>query len=169
MATGGDTMQLHAMAREMERTTFVKKVITDMPAKEVLAAAQAFFKEQGYRAGPGGMPNTVRLMGRAEGGLPSVIGEVGVRTTNRGRTIVSLSGYGEKLGERLREFDAQMRAARRPATARAAPPAGEQRAPESRAQQLEEEALEAAETAGADAAPYRREKLETPDDEDRHH
>ena len=25
-------MQLHEMAREMERTTFVKKVITDMPA-----------------------------------------------------------------------------------------------------------------------------------------
>ena len=132
-------------------------------AENVLA-----FKEQGYRAGPGGMPNTVRLMGRAEGGLPSVIGEVGVRTTNRGRTIVSLSGYGERLGERLREFDARMRAARRPATARAAPPAGEQRAPESRAQQLEEEALEAAETAGADAAPYQREKLETPDDEGRH-
>src|SRR5436305_13549376 len=126
MATGGDTMQLHAMAREMERTTFVKKVITDMPAKEVLAAAQAFFKEQGYRAGPGGMPNTVRLMGRAEGGLPSVIGEVGVRTTNRGRTIVSLSGYGERLGERLRELDARMHPPRRPA---AAPPAPPPRAP----------------------------------------
>ncbi len=62
---------MQEMAREMERTTFVKKVITDVPtdvpAKEVLVRAQAFFKGHGYRATPGGTPNTVRLMGRNEG------------------------------------------------------------------------------------------------------
>ena len=50
---------MQEMAREMERTTFVKKVITDVPAKEVLTQAEAFFKGQGYRASKGGTPNTV--------------------------------------------------------------------------------------------------------------
>ena len=145
------------MAREMERTTFVKKVITDLPAPEVLARAQEFFTAQGYRAGRGGMPNTVRLMGRAEGVLPTVIGEIGVRTTNRGRTVVSLSGYGERLSQRLVEFHEQMRAARAPKGARPGAPAGSPRA-ESRAEILEEEALEAAEASGADAAEHARER-----------
>lgn len=64
-------MPMHDMAREMERTTFVKKVITDMPAGEVLRQAQAYFIEQGYRASPGGRPDTLRLMGRSEGLLPA--------------------------------------------------------------------------------------------------
>ncbi|HEX5505699.1 MAG TPA: hypothetical protein VFW96_23985 [Thermomicrobiales bacterium] len=148
------------MAREMERTTFVKKVITDLPAPEVLARAQEFFAAQGYRAGRGGMPNTVRLMGRNEGALPTVIGEIGVRTTNRGRTVVSLSGYGERLSQRLVEFHEQMRAARAPKGARPAAPGPERTPPraESRAEILEEEALEAAEAGGADAAERARER-----------
>ena len=152
---------MQEMVREMERTTFVKKVITDLPAQEVLAQAQAFFKGHGYRSGPSGTRNTVRVMGRAEGALPSVLGEIGVRTTNRGRTIVSLSGYGERLGERLREFHELMRAARAPQRARPARP-DEPPAPESRAQQLEEEALEAAEASGTDdpATAYKRERVE---------
>src|SRR3954449_13436232 len=101
---------MQEMAREMERTTFVRKVLTDLPAAEVLDRAQFFFKGQGYRAGKGGSPNTVRLMGKGEGLLPSVIGEIGVRTTNKGRTIVSLSGYGERLQECLKDFHDQMRA-----------------------------------------------------------
>lgn len=151
-------MSLQDMAREMERTTFVKKVITDLPAREVLTQAQAFFKERGYRASPGGYPNTVRLMGRAEGGLPSVIGEIGVRTTSKGRTIVSFSGYGEQLSDRLREFHEVMRAARQPAGRRLTGP-GPQAAPvESRAQQLEEEALEAAAARGDDSVLHARER-----------
>lgn len=152
---------MQEMAREMERTTFVKKVITDVPAKEVLVRAQAFFKGHGYRATPGGTPNTVRLMGRNEGVLPAVIGEIGVRTTNRGRTIVSFSGYGAGLSDRLREFHEEMRAARAPKAARPAPPAAP--VAESRAQVLEEEALERAEATGADSVEhaFRRDRFES--------
>ncbi len=135
------------MTREMERTTYVRKVITDLPAREVLAQAQAFFKEQGYRAGPSGTPNTVRVMGRAEGLLPSVLGEIGVRTTSKGRTIVTLSGYGERLSERLQEFHGRMRAARAPKAARPAPDPATLPRKVSRAEELEEVELEAAETA----------------------
>ena len=150
-------MQLHEMAREMERTTFVKKVITDVPAREVLERAQEHFKERGYRARPSGMPNTVQVRGGAEGGLPSVIGEIGVRTTNRGRTIVSFSGYGERLSQQLREFHDLMRALRTSTAARPAA-AAETSAPESRAEMLEEDALVAAAEAGADAAAQARER-----------
>ncbi len=152
---------MQEMAREMERTTFVRKVITDVPAPKVLERAQEFFREQGYRATKGGQPNTVRVQGRAEGALPAVIGEIGVRTTNRGRTIVSLSGYGERLQTQLLAFHDEMRAARtpkeaRPLTANAAPVVPRAR---TRAEELEEEMLEAAEAAGKEVA-YNREKYE---------
>src|SRR3954466_3347836 len=151
---------MQEMAQEMERTTYVKKVITDLAAKDVLVQAQDFFKEHGYRATKGGTPNTVRLMGRSEGALPAVIGEIGVRTTNKGRTIVTLSGYGERLQERLREFHDRMRAARlaretRPVTAVAA-------RPETRTEQIEEAMLEAAEQTGEDIE-FAREKYEGAD------
>jgi hypothetical protein len=155
---------MQEMAREMERTTFVRKVLTDIPAPAVLERAQEFFREQGYRATKGGQPNTVRLQGRAEGALPAVIGEIGVRTTNRGRTIVSLSGYGERLQAQLLAFHDEMRAARAPKEARplipadATPPAAQQT--RTRAEELEEELLEAAEAEGK-AITYEREKYET--------
>lgn len=146
---------MHDMAREMERTTFVKKVITDVPAREVLLQAQAFFIEHGYRASPGGRPDTLRLMGRSEGLLPAVIGEIGVRTTNRGRTIVSFSGYGERLSEHLKAFHELMRAARAPKPPRLATPP---KRAESRAEELEELALEAAAAEGSDTAEAARER-----------
>ncbi len=149
---------MQEMAREMERTTYVKKVITDTPAKEVLLQAQDFFKESGYRATKGGTPNTVRLMGRAEGALPAVIGEIGVRTTNKGRTIVSLSGYGERLQAQLRAFHDRLRAARLPRETRPAAPVALVR-PETRTEQIEEEMLEAAEVAGNDVE-FTREQYE---------
>jgi len=151
------TMQ--EMAREMERTTFVKKVITDIPGKEVLVQAQDFFKEGGYRATKGGTPNTVRLQGRAEGVLPAVIGEIGVRTTNKGRTIVSLSGYGERLQTRLLEFHDLMRAARLAKPVR--PAAAElPTRPMTRAEELEEQLLEASEAKGEEVV-YKRDKYES--------
>ena len=134
---------MQEMAQEMERTTFVKKVITDVPAAEVLAQAQIFFREHGYRAGKAGKPNTVRLMGRTEGALPAVIGEIEVRTTNKGRTIVGLSGYGALLSERLREFHDLMRAARQARVAAAPAPTVTPLRPETRTEQIEEEMLEA--------------------------
>lgn len=147
---------MQEMAREMERTTYVKKVITDIPAKDVLVQAQDFFKEGGYRATKGGTPNTVRLQGRAEGALPAVIGEIGVRTSSKGRTIVSLSGYGEGLRDRLIAFHDLMRAAR---VAKPSRPAVEGARPQSRTEQLEEEMLEAAEERGEDVA-FQRDKYE---------
>ena len=153
---------MQEMAQEMERTTFVKKVITDLPAAEVLAQAQTFFREHGYRAGKGGKPNTVRLMGRAELALPSVIGEIEVRTTNKGRTIVSLSGYGAYLSERLREFHDLMRAAR--GTRVPAPPAPDALPlhPETRTEQIEEEMLEAQEATGQEY-DFKRDRYEGSD------
>lgn len=153
---------MQEMAREMERTTFVRKVLTDIPGPKVLERAQEFFREQGYRATKGGQPNTVRLQGRAEGALPAVIGEIGVRTTNRGRTIVSLSGYGERLQTQLLAFHDEMRAARTPKEARPlTPPAAPVTAPRARtrAEELEEELLEAAEAEGKEVA-HNREKYE---------
>jgi hypothetical protein len=149
---------MQEMAREMERTTFVRKVITDVPAPKVLERAQEFFREQGYRATKGGQPNTVRLQGRAEGVLPAVIGEIGVRTTNRGRTIVSLSGYGERLQTQLLAFHDEMRAARAPKQARPLTPTAAPRT-RTRAEELEEELLEAAEAEGKEVT-YKREKYE---------
>ena len=149
---------MQEMAREMERTTYVKKVITDIPAQDVLIQAQEFFKAGGYRATKGGTPNTVRLQGRSEGALPAVIGEIGVRTSSKGRTIVSLSGYGEGLSARLVEFHDLMRAARAAKPARPAAPAGGVR-PQSRTEQLEEEMLEAAEERGEDVA-FERDKYD---------
>jgi hypothetical protein len=146
------------MAREMERTTYVKKVITDVPAKDVLVQAQDFFKEGGYRATKGGTPNTVRLQGRTEGVLPAVIGEIGVRTTNKGRTIVSLSGYGERLQTRLAEFYDLMRAARLAKPARPAATELPTR-PVTRAEELEEQMLEEAEAKGEEVV-YQRDKYE---------
>lgn len=150
---------MQEMAREMERTTYVKKVITDIPGPEVLVRAQEFFKEGGYRATKGGSPNTVRLQGRAEGALPAVIGEIGVRTTNKGRTIVSLSGYGEHLQDRLREFHDLMRAARLARDARPATPVVPPR-PQTRTEQLEEQMLEAAEEQGTEVE-FKRDKYES--------
>lgn len=150
---------MQEMAREMERTTFVRKVLTDIPGATVLERAQEFFREQGYRATKGGQPNTVRIQGRAEGALPAVIGEIGVRTTNRGRTIVSLSGYGERLQVQLLAFHDAMRAARTPKEARPLLPADAAPRARTRAEELEEELLEAAEAAGKEVA-YTREKYE---------
>ena len=153
---------MQEMAAEMERTTFVRKVLTDIPAPQVLERAQEFFREQGYRATKGGQPNTARIQGRAEGALPAVIGEISVRTTNRGRTIVSLSGYGERLQTQLLAFHDLMRAARAPKEARPLIPAdATPLAPRARtrAEELEEEMLEAAEAEGKEVE-YNREKYE---------
>ncbi len=149
---------MQEMAQEMERTTYVKKVITDLPAAEVLIQAQEFFKEHGYRATKGGSPNTVRLQGRAEGALPAVIGEIGVRTSSKGRSIVSLSGYGAGLQVRLQEFHDKMRAARLAKETRPAAPSTATAA-RTRTEQLEEEQLEAAEERGEEVE-FTREKYE---------
>lgn len=114
-------------AAEMKRTTVLRSVILPLPPREVIALGRRFFTEQGYRTAPAGTPNNLMIRGGREGGLPSVIGEIAVqeRQSTRGRTsVVSLSGYGERLGSQIEAFYGLLRAERqRLRTAAAATPA----------------------------------------------
>ena len=102
---------------ELKRTAFQKKAVSRMAAGAVLDLAIAFFAERGYRAGRTGRPNQVFVMGKAEGVLPRVTGEIGARADvgRPGVTLVTLDAAGEKLGPTMAEFYAHLRAVgRRP-------------------------------------------------------
>ena len=103
---------------ELRRTAFQKKAVSRLPPAEVLDLAIAFFAERGYRAGRTGRPNQVFVMGRAEGALPRVTGEVFARADvgRPGVTLVTLDAAGERLGPAMAEFARQLRAQRRPAS-----------------------------------------------------
>ena len=105
----------------MRRTAYQKKAVSRLPAAEVLDLAIAFFAARGYRAGRTGRPNQVFVMGRGEGGLPRVTGEVFARADvgKPGVTLVTLDAVGERLGPAMAEFHRELRA-RRGAAARAA-------------------------------------------------
>jgi hypothetical protein len=103
------------IAAEMRRTTVLKTVVLPLRAREIVALSQEFFREHGYRALPASSPNQVMVRGGREGLLPSVIGEVSVqeKQTVKGRTsVVSLSGYGERLGPQMIAFFDLLRAER---------------------------------------------------------
>ena len=110
---------------EMRRTAYQKKAVTKLPAGEVLDLAVAFFAERGYRAGRTGRPNQVFVMGRAEGGLPRVTGEVFARADvgKAGTTLVTLDAVGERLGPAMAEFHREVRARGRSVAPAAAAPA----------------------------------------------
>ena len=110
---------------EMRRTAFQKKAVSRLPAAEVLDLAIAFFRERGYRAGRTGRPNQVFVMGRAEGGLPRVTGEVFARADvgKPGTTLVTMEAVGERLGPAMAEFQRELRTRR--STAPTAPRASE--------------------------------------------
>ena len=101
---------------EMRRTAFQKKAVARIPPGEVLDQAIAFFAERGYRAGRTGRPNQVFVMGKAEGGLPRVTGEVSARADvgKPGVTLVTLDAFGERLGPAMSEFYRHLRTLRRP-------------------------------------------------------
>ena len=103
---------------ELKRTAFQKKAVSRMPAREVLELAVAFFAERGYRAGRTGRPNQVFVMGKAEGVLPRVTGEISARADvgRPGVTLVTLDAAGEKLGPAMAEFYAHLRAVGRRAS-----------------------------------------------------
>jgi hypothetical protein len=105
-------MGIEAYNEEMKRTAFQKKAVSALPANEVLDLAIAFFKERGYRSARTGRPNQVFVMGGAEGGIPRVTGEVSARADvgKPGTTLVTLDGFGERLGPALAEFNAHLRA-----------------------------------------------------------
>lgn len=105
---------------ELKRTAFQKKAVSRMAAGEVLELAIAFFAERGYRAGRTGRPNQVFVMGKGEGILPRVTGEISARADvgRPGVTLVTLDAAGEKLGPAMAEFYQHLRAVGRRAAAR---------------------------------------------------
>lgn len=105
---------------ELRRTAFQKKAVSRMAAGEVLELAIAFFAERGYRAGRTGRPNQVFVMGKGEGILPRVTGEISARADvgRPGVTLVTLDAAGEKLGPAMAEFYQHLRAVGRRAAAR---------------------------------------------------
>jgi hypothetical protein len=105
---------------ELKRTAFQKKAVSRMPPGAVLDLAITFFSEQGYRAGRTGRPNQVFVMGKAEGILPRVTGEISARSDvgKPGVTLVTLDAAGERLGPLMEEFYRHLRAVGR----RSSPP-----------------------------------------------
>jgi hypothetical protein len=95
----------------MKRTAFQKKAVTVIPKGEVLDLAIAFFKERGYRAGKAARPDQIFVMGGAEGAIPRVTGEVAARADvgKPGTTLVTIDGFGERLGPAMQEFVAHLR------------------------------------------------------------
>jgi hypothetical protein len=102
---------MESFDEELKRTAYQKKAVSKLPANEVLELAIAFFKERGYRAARTGRPNQVFVMGKAEGGLPRVTGEVAARADvgKPGTTLVTLDAAGERLGPTMAEFHTFLR------------------------------------------------------------
>jgi len=96
---------------ELRRTAFQKKVVSRLPPGEVLELAVAYFAERGYRAGRTGRPNQVFVMGKGEGVLPRVTGEVAARADvgKPGVSLVTLDAAGERLGPLMAEFARHLR------------------------------------------------------------
>lgn len=103
-----------AFNAELRRTAFQRKAVSHLPAKDVLDLAIAYFTERGYRAARTGRPNQVFVMGRGEGILPRVTGEIAARADvgRPGVTLVTLDAAGERLGPTMKEFSSELRALR---------------------------------------------------------
>ncbi len=106
-----------AMRQEMVRTAFQKKAVSRLPAAEVLKLGIEFFKERGYRAGMTGRPNQMFVMGGREGIIPRVNGEISARADvgRPGVTLVTMDGFGEKLGPTMEAFHQELRNQRKKA------------------------------------------------------
>jgi hypothetical protein len=104
---------------ELKRTAFQRKAVSRLDAAAVLDLAIAFFRERGYRAGRTGRPNQVFVMGKGEGILPRVTGEISARADvgKPGVTLVTLDAAGENLGPAMAEFYQHLRAMGRKTTA----------------------------------------------------
>lgn len=111
---------------EMKRTAFQKKAVSRMAAAQVLDLAMSFFKAQGYRAGKTGRPNQIFVMGSREGVLPRVTGEISARADvgRPGVTLVTIDGFGERLGPAMQAFNEELRKRRKQASSGAEPGPG---------------------------------------------
>ena len=100
---------------ELKRTAYQRKAVSRLRPAAVLDLAIAFFTERGYRAGRTGRPNQVFVMGKAEGGLPRVTGEISARADvgRPGVTLVTMDAAGERLGPAMAEFYGHLRAQRK--------------------------------------------------------
>jgi hypothetical protein len=114
---------------ELARTAYQKKAVSRLAPAEVLAFAVAFFTERGYKAGRTGRPNQVFIMGKADGALPRVTGEVSARADvgKPGTTLVTMDAAGEQLGPTMAAFHKALRErgralGSRPATMGGEPP-----------------------------------------------
>ncbi len=101
-----------SFSEEMHRTTFQKKAVLKLPASESLQYATTFLSERGYRAGPAARPNQIFVLGKGEGSLPRVTGEIRAQANvgKPGTTLITLDGFGERLGPTLKELLAALRA-----------------------------------------------------------
>jgi len=106
------------LEQEMVRTAFQKKAVSRLPAAEVLDLALAFFTERGYRAGKTGRPNQIFIMGGREGAVPRVTGELSARADvgRPGVTLVTIDGFGERLGPTMEAFYQELRNRRKQVT-----------------------------------------------------
>ena len=107
--------QRAVMTAEMARTAFQRKAVSRKPPKEALDDAVAFFQARGYRAGPTGRPNQIFVMGGREGILPRVNAEI-LAQGNVGRartTMLTISGFGERLQTALQAYVDELRDERR--------------------------------------------------------
>ncbi len=106
------------LEQEMIRTAYQKKAVSRLPANDVLDLAIAFFTERGYRSGKTGRPNQIFVMGAREGSLPRVTGELSARADvgRPGVTLVTMDGFGEKLGPTMEAFYQELRSMRKRTT-----------------------------------------------------
>lgn len=112
MCPGFDLVSLEEINAELKRTAFQKKAVVKLDARDVLDLAKAYFSERGYRANLTGRPGFLLVMGKAEGVLPRVTGEISARENagKPGSTLVTVDAAGEKLGPEMKAFLAWLRA-----------------------------------------------------------
>ena len=106
---------MEAINEEMRRTAFQKKAVVKLSPAEALKFASSFLTERGYRSGPSARPNHIFVLGGREGNAPRVTAEIAAQG-NVGKakaTMVTVSGFGERLGPTLAEMIAALRAANR--------------------------------------------------------
>ena len=103
---------IEEMNAELKRTAFQKKAVVKLSTADVLELAKTYFPERGYRANVTGRPGYLLVMGKAEGALPRVTGEIAARQNvgKAGTTLVTVDAAGERLGPEMKAFLAWLRA-----------------------------------------------------------
>ena len=111
---------METIRQEMQHTAYQKKAVLKMTPADVLQFATTYLSERGYRAGPAARPNQLFVLGRAEGSIPRVTGEIAARADvgRKGTTLVTVDGFGERLGPTLKELLAALRAESKSRSAR---------------------------------------------------